>query len=175
MISLMTLKSVIHWLLDHDLLLLELLSQLKRQENYVVIHAVEIQYTCILHISIACPADIILPRTCTDSFLMAYYCLPMDVVSPDVPPVQVLQFRATTTRVPQTIPSRFSPLLWGRDRDPCLLSALFWCIPEPPCGSLSPLCCSMRSLAALPHLSLSSSSNYIVKKIMTCFTWKKHL
>ena len=90
------------------------------------------------------------------SFLMAYYCLPMDVVSPDVPPVQVLQFRATTTRVPQTIPSRFSPLLWGRDRDPCLLSALFWCIPEPPCGSLSPLCCSMRSLAALPHLSLSS-------------------
>ena len=105
------------------------------------------------------------------SFLMAYYCLPMDVVSPDVPPVQVLQFRATTTRVPQTIPSRFSPLLWGRDRDPCLLSALFWCIPEPPCGSLSPLCCSMRSLAALPHLSLRCGGPACPVFLNTCAKW----
>ena len=43
MISVMILKSVIHWLSDHNLLFLEFLSQLKRRENYVVIHSVEIQ------------------------------------------------------------------------------------------------------------------------------------
>ena len=130
------------------------------------------RYTCILHISIACPADIILPRTCTGLFLAGPLMSPdgsgvKPPASPCWPPRCDNPWCAPSpgapvgraARVTQTTLSRFSPLLWVRTRETlvCCLLSVVCCLP---CLALvysrAPLWVSLTSLL-LHEISCSAA------------------